>query len=98
MQTQRVTAGDIIRHVMIFAVLILFLFPIYWMITTSFKPAADILTYPPKFIFQPTFDNYVYAFEEANFGLYIRNTLLVALASTAIAIVLGGLASYSFAR
>ena len=98
MQAQRVTAGDIIRHVGIFAVLILFMFPIYWMITTSFKPAADILTRPPKFVFQPTLDNYIYAFEEANFGLYIRNTLLVALSSTAIAIVLGALASYSFAR
>lgn len=98
MQAQRVTAGDIVRHVLIFAVLILFLFPIYWMITTSFKPAEDILTHPPKFVFQPTLDNYIFAFQEANFGLYIRNTLLVALASTVISIVLGVLASYSFAR
>lgn len=98
MQTQRATASDIVRHVLIFAVLILFMFPIYWMITTSFKPSADILTHPPKFIFQPTLDHYIYAFQEANFGLYIRNTLLVALGSTAISIVLGVLASYSFAR
>jgi multiple sugar transport system permease protein len=98
MQAQRVTVADILRHALILFVLILFLFPIYWMITTSFKASEDILTRPPKFIFAPTLANYVYAFREANFGLYIRNTLLVALISTAIAIVLGALASYSFAR
>lgn len=98
MQTQRVTAGDILRHVFILAVLVVFMFPIYWMITTSFKLPEDILTRPPKFVFEPTLQNYTYAFREGNFGLYIRNTLVVALLSTSIAIVLGAMASYSFAR
>jgi multiple sugar transport system permease protein len=98
MQSKRITPVDILRHTFIFALLILFLFPIYWMIITSFKASEDILTRPPKFIFTPTLDNYIYAFQEANFGLYIRNTLVIALISTAIVIVLGSLASYSFAR
>ena len=98
MQTKRVTAGDILRHVLILGVLILFMFPIYWTITTSLKPAEDILTRPPRFLFEPTLENYRYAFREANFGLYISNTLIVALISTLISIVLGAMASYSFAR
>jgi multiple sugar transport system permease protein len=89
---------DLVRYTIVIALLILFLFPIYWMIATSFKDSADILTRPPKWVFKPTLDNYIYAFEERDFGLYIKNTLIVSLASTALVIVLGSLASYSFAR
>jgi len=98
MQSKRVTATDILRHTLIFALLIIFLFPIYWMIATSFKASPDILTRPPRFFFTPTLDNYIYAFQKANFGLYIRNTLVISVISTFLVIVLGSLASYSFAR
>lgn len=98
MQAKRVTATDILRHSLVFALLIIFLFPIYWMIATSFKASEDILTRPPRFFFTPTLENYIYAFNEANFGLYIRNTLIISVISTALVIVLGTLASYSFAR
>jgi multiple sugar transport system permease protein len=98
MQARRFTAADLLRYTLVIAILILFLFPIYWMVTTSFKPPPDILTRPPKWTFEPTLTNYVYAFEEANFGLFLKNTLIVSLISTAIVIVLASLASYSFAR
>jgi multiple sugar transport system permease protein len=98
MQARRFTATDLLRYTLVIAILILFLFPIYWMVTTSFKPPPDILTRPPKWVFEPTLTNYVYAFEEANFALFIKNTLIVSLTSTAIVIVLASLASYSFAR
>jgi len=98
MQARTFAVADLVRYTLVIALLILFLFPIYWMVTTSFKPPPDILTRPPKWTFEPTLSNYVYAFEEANFALFIKNTLIVSLISTAIVIVLGSLASYSFAR
>jgi multiple sugar transport system permease protein len=98
MQTKKFTALDILRQTGLVAVLLVMLFPIYWMISTSLKPTNLILTTPPVFFFQPTSEHYQYAFHEANFGLYIRNTLIVALASTIIVIVAGSLASYAFAR
>ncbi len=98
MQKSKVTGMDILRFAIVVSILIIFMFPIYWMITTSFKPDSDILTAPPHWVFKPTFDNYRYAFEVANFGLYIKNTLLVAFFSTIIVVVTGTLASYSFAR
>ena len=36
-----------------------FLFPIIWMIGMSFKTIEDILSWPPKFLFTPTIDNYI---------------------------------------
>jgi len=98
MQAKKFTTGDLVRYTLVIALLVFFLFPIYWMITTSFKAPPDILTRPPKWVFEPTLSNYVYAFEEANFALFIKNTLIVSLISTALVIVLACLASYSFAR
>ncbi|TEU20692.1 MAG: carbohydrate ABC transporter permease [Anaerolineales bacterium] len=98
MQAKTFTLRDLVRYTLVIALLIFFLFPICWMITTSFKPPPDILTRPPKWVFKPTLNNYVYAFEEANFALFIKNSLIVSLISTALVIVAGCLASYSFAR
>jgi ABC-type glycerol-3-phosphate transport system permease component len=98
MRTKKFTAMDVLRQSIAIAVLIVVLFPIYWMITTSLKPSDQILMSPPVFSFTPTLDHYRYAFQQANFGLYIRNTLIVATGSTIIVVVTGSLASYAFAR
>lgn len=98
MRSRAFTGADLIRQVLVVAILMVFIFPIFWMVVTSFKSPGDILVSPPRWIFEPTLDNYVYAFEKANFGLYIRNTVVVALVSTAIVIPTAALASYGFAR
>jgi multiple sugar transport system permease protein len=98
MEKDYVTTGDVVRYAIIVAMLIFFLFPIYWMITTSFKPEQAILSKPPTWVFQPTLENYRYAFAEADFGLFLKNTLIVSVTSTILVIIMGSMASYSFAR
>ncbi len=98
MRPQKVSPMDILRMSIVIAILIVALFPIYWMIGTSVKPTELILRNPPVFFYQPTFEHYLYAFNQADFTHYILNTLIVALGSTAIVIVCGSLASYAFAR
>jgi multiple sugar transport system permease protein len=98
METQKVSFGVFFHHFLILIILVIFLFPIYWMISTSFKSSEDILTRPPKVVFKPTLDNYRYAFEEADFVRFIRNTVIVASLSTLLVVTFGSLASYSFAR
>jgi multiple sugar transport system permease protein len=98
MEKNYLTLTDILRYAIIFALLLFFLFPIYIMISTSFKPDPAVLTKPPTWSFQPTLENYRYAFEEADFALFIKNTLVVSFVSTLFVIILGALASYSFAR
>lgn len=96
--SNKVRGWDVVRFAVVIAILAIFMFPIYWMIATSFKPAADILVAPPKWTFIPTLENYKYAFEVANFGHFIKNTLIVVLISTIIVVTVGVLASYAFAR
>ena len=98
LQQRSSTPIEILRYALIVAILTVSLFPIAWLITTSFKPADDIMVSPPRFVFKPTLDNYVYALQKANFARFIENTLYVAVVSTLIVIVLSSLASYSFAR
>lgn len=95
---KKASIGDVLRLSIIIALLMVTIFPIYWMIVTSVKPTELILMTPPVFTFEPTLDHYLYAFTNADFGHYIKNTLIVTLGSTFIVIVTGSLASYAFAR
>ncbi len=96
--SRRARLIETIRYVVVGLLVVVFLFPIVWMIATSFKPPQDILARPPVIMFQPTFENYRFAFGEADFGRFIINTIIVATGSTIIVVVVGALAAYSFAR
>ena len=98
LQQKESKALVILRYTLIALILVAILFPIVWLILTSFKPAEDIMVSPPHFLFKPTLDNYIYALQKANFLMFIKNTLLVAIISTVFVIVLSTLAAYSFAR
>ena len=98
MVQQKVSIMDVLRMTIVIAILLITIFPIYWMIVTSLKPTELILTTPPVFNFIPTLEHYKYAFTNADFGQYIKNTLVATIGSTIIVIICGSLASYSFAR
>jgi multiple sugar transport system permease protein len=92
------TPFEILRYGIILIVLLWTVFPIAWLILTSFKPANDIMVSPPRFFFTPTLENYAYAMGKANFAIFIANTLIVSLVSTIFVVILASLAAYSFAR
>ena len=98
MRARAFTPWDIVRQVLVMAILVAFMFPLFWMLMTSFKSSGDILVSPPRWVFEPTLNNYVDAFQKADFAHYILNTLTVAALSTAIVIPTSALASYGFAR
>jgi multiple sugar transport system permease protein len=71
--------------------------PLYWMVASSFKGQADITSaaaVPPH----PTTANYGNAFSNYNFGTYLMNSAIVAVATTAIVLALGTFAGYALAR
>jgi len=82
---------------MIVAVIVLF--PIYWMVATSFKPRVLIFAENPVFVFKPTLDAYLYLFAGGeNFGQYIINSAIIATGSASLSLILGCLAGYGIAR
>jgi multiple sugar transport system permease protein len=89
----------ILKYMLGLLALLLALAPVYWMLTISLKHEVDQFAVPPKwFSFSPTLEHYADAFLGRSFGQYLANSLIVALGSTACALVLGTLAAYSLAR
>lgn len=77
---------------------LLWLFPIYWIVLTSFKTPLIINEKTPVFFFTPTTENYRHLFTEFNFARPLWNSLVVTSISTVIVIILALLAAYALAR
>lgn len=76
------------------------LFPFYWMVLTSLKSYAAYNSehIPAFFTLSPTLENYVQAFTAVPLGGYLLNTLIFAVITTAVMVVVSTLAAYAFAR
>ena len=72
--------------------------PLYWMVATSFKSGAQLFTNPPTYIPSFTLDNYREAFINRPLLTYARNSLVVAVISTPLSVMIAALAAYAFGR
>ncbi|MCL2463810.1 MAG: carbohydrate ABC transporter permease, partial [Micrococcales bacterium] len=74
-------------------------FPIYWMLNTTFKGRDQITTTTPVFFpSPPRLINYIDALTKPGFLTSLRNSLIVALGVVVVSIVLGFLASAALSR
>nr|WP_017381076.1 carbohydrate ABC transporter permease [Paenisporosarcina sp. TG-14] len=72
--------------------------PFIWMISSSFKPESEILQMPPTlFAENPTFQNYISLFTNMNFGVYLKNTLII-VALSFVGLFFNAMAGYGFAK
>lgn len=74
------------------------LLPYLWLVLASFKSRPDLLTQPPRWLFSPTLENFRAILGEKGFDVYLMNSLVVGLCSTLLAVSVGTLAAYAFAR
>lgn len=74
------------------------LFPYLWMLVSSVKPANIMYATPPVWLFAPTADHYWNAFVAKGFGVNFLNSLVVSVSTTALVVLIGTPAAYSFAR
>jgi multiple sugar transport system permease protein len=90
--------GHRVRIFAAISVSVLFLFPIYWMVATSFKQQVDIFTNPPTFVFEPTLSAYTEYMKRADIIRRLTNTVIVAAGSGLLSIIAGTMAGYALAR
>lgn len=78
---------------------LLWLFPYIYVICCSFKPGAEVIAVPPSF-FPKTFsvENFTQLFARMDAGSFLVNSLVAAVCSTVIALILGSLAAYAIQR
>lgn len=76
-----------------------FLFPIWWMVASSLKPAHEIFVSPPSlWPSQVQWSNYVRVFTLAPFARQVWNSLYIALLNVGGVLFLASLSGYGFAR
>ncbi len=93
-----VSLGDILNTIGLAAAAFVFLFPILWAVLMSLKTRVDALAMPPKWFFTPTLEHYATVWSDGTLLLYAQNSLIVAVSSTLIGLVLGVPAAYVLAR
>jgi N,N'-diacetylchitobiose transport system permease protein len=85
-----------VTGVLVFVVMV---FPVYWMVSTAFKPGNDVLSLKPVWIpLHPTLANFGDAIHRPYFWDAVRNSLIVVLAVVILSLVLAFLAALALAR
>lgn len=75
------------------------LFPVYWMISTAFKPTKDIQSENPRLVpYTWTFEHFRTAIDADGFGLFWRNSILVTASAVLLALVVALGAAFAVAR
>jgi multiple sugar transport system permease protein len=88
----------IFRGFVYFFVLAFFLFPIFWILMTSIKDASEYMHSPPIWLpAQPDLGSFAHAIEVGGLDA-MRNSLIISLSSTFLALLIGSLAAYGLAR
>ncbi|HUO40982.1 MAG TPA: carbohydrate ABC transporter permease [Mycobacterium sp.] len=95
---ERVAVARKARWVIVDILVVIYaLFPVLWILSLSLKPTSNVKDGKliPSSI---TFDNYRAIFRGELFGPALRNSIGVGVITTAIAVVIGGMAAYAIAR
>lgn len=87
-------------YVVIAAIIsVMFVLPVFWVVLSSFKTPNEIFSVPPVMIPKKfLLDNYIEALERADFVLYFKNSAIVAIATTTLAVMINTMAGYAFAK
>ena len=94
-RAQRPLWGQII---LLGLIMLICVFPFYWMVTTSLKTHIVALQSPPAWIFEPTLNNYREALFEDGVLRTLMNSLIIAVSTTILAVFLGVPAAFALAR
>jgi len=93
--TQR---GLFVQILLLLIIITFCVFPFYWMVTTSLKTQVLALESPPVWVFEPTFQNYTDVLTKDGVSKTLINSLIVAVSTTVLAVLLGCPAAYALAR
>ncbi|MEU7152473.1 carbohydrate ABC transporter permease [Streptomyces sp. NPDC045456] len=76
-----------------------FVFPVYWMFTTAFKPNSDIITEDPVwFPFHGTFEHFTTAVNAPNFWTLVGNSVTVTVLAVGLSLLIALCGSFAIAR
>jgi len=77
---------------------ILTIYPLLWMLYSSFKPTIEIIKYPLALPKDPTINNYIQAIRLGKLGFYAINSFLYTSISTFFTVLLAMMAAFGFTK
>ena len=99
MNAPRTLGAKIAANALAVVVLVVMLFPVYWMVSTAFKPGRDALAYTPQwFPAHPTLQNFRDAMGRAYFWSDVKNSLIIVGVVVLLSLVLAFLAALALAK
>jgi multiple sugar transport system permease protein len=87
----------LLMWIAVVAIVVFCLFPFYWLINVSLKTGSDLAQadlFPPN----PTLDNYDSIFRNGNFTSALKNSVIITVVTTVLALIVGSFAAYALAR
>jgi ABC-type glycerol-3-phosphate transport system permease component len=91
--------ANLLVHGVLVGLLVVFMGPFYWLLTTSFKTDEVMYQMPPQWVPNPvTLEHYVDAFVKFPALRYTANTLIIVVFSTAGTMLSCSMAAYAFSR
>ena len=76
---------------------LVFFFPIFWMLLTSFKTEQQAISIPPLLFFEPTFSNYAEINQRTDISKFALNSLVISIGGTLLAMLIAIPAAYAMA-
>ncbi|MFV0430263.1 MAG: carbohydrate ABC transporter permease [Arachnia sp.] len=97
--TTRRGLADVVTYVLLALLALYTLFPFVWMVISALKPREEIRVRTPSLLIEnPTLDNFARVLVDHHFLIYVRNSLIVALAACVLSLAISLLAGYVFSR
>lgn len=92
--------GEIFGHYLSLMIISAFvLLPYYWMVVTAVKPTEEVMVSPATLLpSRISLDNFSRVWQSIPLGLYMKNSLVVSVAVTAVSVVFATLCGYSISR
>ena len=88
----------IARRLALVAILMILLLPVAWLLLTAYKPSSQIFSVPPRFVFDPTLDQFRSVLRYFDLVSLLRSSIVIALGTALLSLVLGVPAGYALAR
>ena len=99
MTTRRDKIGNVFCHVYLVILAVVAFFPLVWVLLCSVKTSGDLTSNPTRILPKHfTLENFLHVINELGFAENIANSLLIAISTTCIAIVISSMAAYGIVR
>jgi len=89
--------GLILRTVAAWVITLLIVFPLIWLVLTSFKTEQQAIAIPPQLFFTPTMESFAEVNLRSDYLLYARNSVITSFISTILGLAIAAPAAYSMA-